>query len=472
MTSPVRVLVVDDSAFMRQVLTRILSADPEIRVVDTARDGLEAVAKACSLRPDVVTLDVEMPRLDGLAALERILAECPCPVVMVSSLTQAGAATTVRALALGAVDFVAKPSGAVSLDLDRVAGELVRKVKMAARVPPERLRPRGGRARAGRFLRGGGPAAAGGNGVRGSGPVGAGEGGRDRVGEGGPGWSRPAERGPESCAPRADRTPGPARPRGADPSAAPHPAPEGAPGPGPSPAHGSAPAPGTGDAAGGGEARPVADGSSRGLTHLVAVAASTGGPGILYRLLGALPAGLAAGLVIVQHMPAGFTRALAQHLDEVSPLVVTEARNGDRLQDGVAYVAPGDYHLVVEAGGRLRLDRSPPRHGVRPAADVTFASIPAALASRTTVLVLSGMGLDGARGAKMLKDRGARVWIQDEASCVVPGMPGAVAALGIADRVGTPEQLAAWLCEELGTRPEGPVTSADGIAPAPGGSRP
>ncbi|PZN09664.1 MAG: chemotaxis response regulator protein-glutamate methylesterase, partial [Bacillota bacterium] len=323
LASPIRVLVVDDSAFMRAVITRLLTADPELEVVGTARDGLEAVEKARALRPDVVTLDVEMPRLDGLSALRRIMAECPCPVVMVSSLTQEGAATTVRALALGAVDFVPKPSGPVSLDLHRVGAELVRKVKVAAGVPRQRLQPWAGA---------GTPARAGDTRSDRSTAVAGGRVARVRLG------ARPLESG---CV---------------------HPVPAG------SSQAGSPPWP-----------------TPRKLSHLVVIAASTGGPGVLYRLLGVLPPGLQAGLLVVQHMPAGFTAALAQHLDESCALVVREARDGDVLQDGMVLVAPGDHHLLVEAGGRLRLDQGPPRHGVRPAADVTLESIPPALAPRTLV---------------------------------------------------------------------------------------
>ena len=367
---PIRVLVVDDSAFMRRVITRILESDPAVQVVGTARDGLEAVARAGLLRPDVITLDVEMPRLDGLAALPQILAVHPCPVVMVSSLTQQGAQATVRALALGAVDFVAKPSGAVSLDLDRVGAELVAKVKAAAAIPHPQTRGRG---------------PAGGAAAR----------------------SRP---GPET-GPKAISGPGAAT--------------------------------GTGSGHG-------VPGAPRALTHLVLVASSTGGPGALYRLLGALPGDLPAAVVIVQHMPPTFTRALAQHLDEVSGLAVAEAWDGARLRDGSAWVAPGDHHLVVTAGGVLRLDQGPPLHGVRPAADVTFASVPEELARRAIVLVLTGMGADGAKGAQRLHRLGARVWVQDPGSCVVAGMPGATAALGIAERSGPPEDLARWLVEALG----------------------
>ena len=422
---PIRILVVDDSAFMRQVIRRILESDPALQVVGTARDGLEAVARAAQLKPDVVTLDVEMPRLDGLGALPQILAVHRCAVVMVSSLTQRGAAATVRALALGAVDFVGKPSGAVSLDLDRVAAELVTKVKAAAAIPPERLSPPPPRAmpgadRRGRSAPGAGPR-------RGHGPVSGGRAGSDGA-----------------AAPSASADGGAAAATAT--------------------AHGAAVrGVGIDGARGAGTAGVAADGcradgaiavrnpepAPRRLTHLVLVAASTGGPGALYRLLGALPADLPAAVVVVQHMPPGFTRALAEHLDGVSGLRVREAAEGSRLVDGTAWVAPGDHHLHVGPGGVLGLDRSPPRHGVRPAADVTFASVPPALARRTIALVLTGMGADGAEGARYLRQHGARIWVQEPASCVVPGMPAATAAMGVVERAGTPEQLAAWLVEAL-----------------------
>lgn len=390
--SPIRVLVVDDSAFMRRVIARILESDPGLQVVGTARDGLEAVARAALLKPDVVTLDVEMPRLDGLAALPHILAVHRCSVVMVSSLTHQGAQATVRALALGAVDFVAKPSGAVSLDLDRVAAELVAKVKAAAAVPADRVVP---------------PAGLGGPSRRGAGSGLPGAGGRPPVT--GSDLPRPAAR-------LQPATPEPELPGESFPRPP------------------------------GGLRAPL---TARRLSHLVLVASSTGGPGALYRLLGALPPGFPAAVVIVQHMPPGFTRALAEHLDDASGLTVAEAWDGARLYDGSAWVAPGDRHLVITAAGTLRLENGPPLHGVRPAADVTFASVPDELARRAFVLVLTGMGADGAQGARQLHRRGARVWVQDAASCVVPGMPGATAALGVVERSGTPEDLARWLVEAL-----------------------
>lgn len=354
MALPVRVLIVDDSAFMRKVIRDLLESDPGLEVAGTARDGLEALEQVRSLQPDVVTMDVEMPRLDGLSTLRRLMAEVPRPVVMLSSLTDRGAQATMQALSLGAIDFVHKPSGAISLDLHRVRDELVQKVKAAARVTPRGLQ----RAQfvAPPTLLGPGPTAA--------------------------------------CA--KTRFP-----------------------------------------------------SDR-LTRLVVVAASTGGPGALHRLLAPIPSGLSAGVLVIQHMPQGFTRSLAGHLDQQARLTVREAAAGDRLTDGVVLVAPGGSHLLFNQVAEVSLDDGPPRHGVRPAADVTMEKIPDALARRALVVILTGMGMDGARGAKHMADRGAEVWVQDEESCVVFGMPRTTRELGIASRSGPPEQLGQWLGEQVG----------------------
>lgn len=368
MTESIRVLVVDDSAFMRKVMRDLLESEPGIVVIDTARDGLDALQKAAVLKPDVITLDIEMPKLDGLAALQRLMTENPLPVVMVSSLTQNGAEATMKALALGAVDFVPKPSGSVSLDLARVRDELIRKVKAAAKVVPQRL--------------------------------------------GVAGWRRQVNM-------RSSVTPA-AR----------------------SPVSPKRPAP-----------RPV--GQALRLSHLVIVATSTGGPSALHRFFSTLEDPFPSGVVVVQHMPPGFTQSLASHLDKVSPLHVREAEEGDRLLDGLALVAPGGRHLEVRRNGLVALHDEPPRHGVRPAADVTLESIPDELAARCVVVILTGMGLDGARGARYLRERGAEVWAQDEESAVVYGMPRAAAELGIVTRVGPPEQLATWLNERLRESNEG-----------------
>ncbi len=336
----VRVLVVDDSAFMRKVIADLVSRQADLVVVGTARDGEEALARVEELDPDVVTLDVEMPRVNGLEALARIMERAPRPVVMVSSLTRPGAEATVRALSLGAVDFVAKPSGAISLDMGRVAEELWQKIRVAARVPRERLRP-------------------------------------------GPGVGR--------------------RCGGAAAEAGPLPA-----------------------------ARPRAGGR---LSQVVVIGASTGGPAALMEVVPALPEGLAAGVLVVQHMPAGFTASLARHLDAASCLPVKEAEEGDVLTDGHVLVAPGNRHLRVDAAGRVELSLDPPEHGVRPAVDVTLAAVARSWGDRAGCAILTGMGMDGARGAMLLRRAGGWVLAQDEATCVVYGMPRAVAEMGQADEI-------------------------------------
>ncbi|MHB1415593.1 MAG: protein-glutamate methylesterase/protein-glutamine glutaminase [Chloroflexota bacterium] len=334
---PIRVLVTDDSAFMRQRLRSLLDGDSAVEVVATARDGVDCLAKVREFRPDVVTMDIEMPRLDGLSTLGRLMAEQPVPVVMVSSFTKAGADATVRALALGAVDFVAKPSGSISLDIHKVGDELLVKVKQAAAA---------------------------------------------RVGR-----KAPAARPHEAAGSSGQPSPGRAR--------------------------------------------------------VVVVGSSTGGPRALYELIPRLPADLAAGVVIVQHMPAGFTHSLAQRLDEVSPLTVKEAQAGDRIRPGLALLAPGGYHLTVDKAGTVMLDRKPPVNGVRPAVDVTLTAVVGAFGGGCLAVILTGMGTDGSRGATLLRAANGAVIAEHESTCVVYGMPRAVVEAGHADAVLPLERIAA-----------------------------
>jgi len=340
------VLVVDDSAFMRRVISDLLSGEPDLEVVGTARDGEEGLEKAAALAPDVITLDVEMPRMSGLEMLERLMALNPTPVVMVSSLTRPNADVTVRALELGAVDFVAKPSGTISLDMHKVREELCRKVRAAARAPRSALARRA-----------------------------------------------PARRVPAGPAP--------------------------------------------------GGPKPAKCGS---LSRVVVIGTSTGGPSALMEVIPRLPADFPGGLLVVQHMPALFTRYLAEHLDAASALDVREAREGDELRDGLCLVAPGGRHLVLVEGGRVALDDSPPQHGVRPAVDVTLESVARSWNGDVLVAILTGMGMDGARGTRAVKARGARVVAQDEATCVVYGMPRAVVEMGLADHVVPLQEIAGVLC--------------------------
>ena len=328
MLEPVRVLVVDDSAFMRHAITQILTDDPQIKVVGAARDGLQALEMIDQLRPDVVTMDVEMPRLDGLATLERLMGRHPLPVIMVSSSTHEGASTTMSALALGAVDFVAKPSGPISLNIRQVGEELVAKVKAAraARIARRRPLPRD---------------------------------------------SRPA---------------------------------------------------------------PPAGAARRG-QKVVIVGSSTGGPRALYEVIPALPGDLDAALLIVQHMPVGFTRSLAEKLNEMSELTIREAETGDRLETGLGLLAPGGRHLVVGAQGTVTLSDAPPMHGVRPAIDVAIESAARIYGASCLAVILTGMGSDGTLGCQLVKAAGGKVIAEDESTCVVYGMPKSVVEAGAADRV-------------------------------------
>jgi two-component system chemotaxis response regulator CheB len=350
---PTRVLVVDDSAFMRRVIGEAVSAEPDMQLAGVAINGLDALIKVELLQPDVITLDVEMPEMDGLAALRHIMRRYPRPVVMVSSLTQAGTVTTIRALTIGAVDFVAKPSGAISLDFQRVREELIHKVRLAARA---------------------------------------------RV------------RGPAERVERAATSP--AR---------------------------LAPPPRTLRVAGDFE-------------KLVVIGSSTGGPRALATLVPALPSDGHTAYLIVQHMPAGFTRSLAERLDSLSALTVREAVDGDHLTAGTVLVAPGDYHVRVNPRGCVQLDQEPKIHGVRPSVDVTLYSVAQHFGSRTVAAILTGMGSDGAAGAAAIRQARGLVLAEDESTCVVWGMPRAVVEHGGADRVVPLDAMALAIVNALGAR--------------------
>lgn len=332
-------LIVDDSALMRQLLGQILSADRTIEVVGAAPDPVRAWQLVQTLRPDVITLDVEMPRMDGLAFLERLMRAHPMPVLMVSSLTERGCETTLRALELGAVDFVTKPKIDVARGVVDLAAELVAKVKAA----------------------------------------------------------------------------GNARPRARTRSA---------------PAHVAAPV-----------ERPLAvrSGAMLRTTDVVlALGASTGGTEALRDVLVRLPAD-APGVVIVQHMPEAFTRAFAQRLDGLCRIRVREASDGDVVRPGLALIAPGGTrHMeVVRSGAQyvVRLRATPPVNHHRPSVDVLFHSCAHALGSNAVGAILTGMGGDGASGLLAMRQAGARTIAQDEATCVVFGMPREAIAQGAAEVV-------------------------------------
>jgi two-component system, chemotaxis family, protein-glutamate methylesterase/glutaminase len=354
---PIRVLIVDDSAFMRRIISEAITAEPDMEVAGQAINGLDALIKVEQTQPDVVTLDVEMPEMDGLAALRHLMARYPRPVIMLSSLTQAGAVTTIRALTIGAVDFVAKPSGSISLDFHHVRDELIQKIRTAARarIHAPTAQPPAGAAR------------------------------------------RPAPVVP------ANRRP---------------PAPLGA----------------------------------AAFDSLVAIGTSTGGPRALSTVVPGLADDGRTAYLIVQHMPAGFTRSLAERLDSTSSLHVREAEQGDRLVAGTVLVAPGDFHLQVSGHGTVQLFQGPRVHGVRPSVDVMLESVAQQYGARVVSAILTGMGVDGADGAVAIRAKGGFVIAEDEATCVVWGMPRAVAERGAANRIVRLENVSTAIAEAVASR--------------------
>lgn len=336
----IRVLVVDDSALIRQMLTRALGQDPRIEVVGTARTGTEAIERAIDLEPDVITLDIEMPELSGLEALPFLVKRTQARVIMLSSLDSTE--VTYQALSAGAVDFMTKPKGGFASSLTELSEVLLKKIRVASRVDP-------------------------------------------------------AKRAPESrVAAGEDDDEGP-------PS-------------------GESPAP-----------------PARELERLVVIAASTGGPPALEHVMAGLGPDLPAAYMIVQHLPSGFTSSFARRLDKASGLAVNEAADGMVVRPGNAYVAPHGAHMLVEQGSviapRIRLDAGPSIHGVRPAADPLFHSAADLMGESVVGVVLTGMGSDGAAGLSAVRARGGETIVQDEATSVVWGMPGAAVRQGAAKHV-------------------------------------
>lgn len=352
MTGKIRVLVVDDSAVARAVFSRQLSADPKIEVVGAAGDGIEALEKVKALRPDVVTLDVEMPRVDGLRTLRRIMKDSPTPVVMVSASTHEGADVTIRALELGAVDFVLKVTRAGVPVIHDVPNGLRSKVRLAARA--------------------------------------------------------------NVLASVAAAREGTARPR----------------------------------------IKRSAKSVSASQDSVVVIASSTGGPSALRSVLTSFPAAAAAPILVVQHMPEGFTCSLAKRLDELSPLNVEEARSGSKLAGGHAFIARGGRHMTVTQGGEIRLDDGAKERGFRPSANVTMESVVRVYGASTVGVILTGMGSDGTRGAGLIKAAGGRVIAQDESSSVVYGMPGSVVSAGYADKVVPLSRISSEVIRMCRVRPQ------------------
>ncbi len=381
----IRVLVVDDSAFMRRVVSEAIAAQPDMEVVGVAINGLDALVKVEQLQPDVVTLDVEMPEMDGLTALRHLMARYPRPVVMLSTMTQEGAVTTLRALSIGAVDFVAKPSAAISLDFHRVKDELLHKIRVAAKATAR------------------GPVVGGPSVVSGQGSVVS---------------NRSASRQLEQ---RTKFRPSDHRPPTTDHSS---------------------------------DHRPLTTrlATDHSFARLVVIGSSTGGPRALSTLIPALPADGRTAYLIVQHMPAGFTRSLADRLDSASQLQVREAAQGDRLAAGLALVAPGNLHLRISPSGTVELDEGPRVHGVRPSIDVTLTSAGERYGNLGPTVILTGMGSDGTAGAVALHEAGGIVLAEHESTCVVWGMPRAVFERGVSDRVVPLDGMAEAIVAALASR--------------------
>lgn len=348
----IRIFIADDSAFMRKILSDLFMSQPDFNVLGTARNGKEAVEKIRILKPDLITMDVNMPVMDGISALEAIMKEMPTPVVMVSSLTKNGAEATVRALSLGAVDFIEKMSGPIpkielikTVILDKcraaVCANVQKKISPIVKKPPvfQSVEPK-------------------------------------RIGSAG---------------------------------------------------FGSVP------------------------EKIIAIGTSTGGPRALQHVITKLPRSLPCGVVIVQHMPPGFTRSLAERLNSLSEVAVKEAEDNDIVGPGKVFIAPGNYHITVQQQGDkrvIKLNQDPPLASHRPAVDVLFDSV-AKFGNKVVAAIFTGMGSDGAKGMKKIKENGGFSIAENESTAVVYGMPKAVVDLGLADQVLPIEKIADALVQAV-----------------------
>lgn len=406
-----KVLVVDDSSFFRRRVSDILNQDPDLEVIGTAVNGKEAVEKAIELRPDAITMDVEMPVMDGITSVRKIMSEAPTSILMFSSLTHQGAKATFDALDAGALDFLPKKFEDIARDKKEAGETLQQRVKAIARKRAfHRPAPRPSQTRTtarpmdSRATASPSPAAK---------PA---DTSRLRSSHTPPARQRPLSEPtrPSSAPPRmgAERTrtmDNTSRLRGA-------------------PQENSAPAAPAPSAA-----RPRRGGEIK----LLAIGTSTGGPVALQKILTALPQQYPQPILLVQHMPATFTSAFAARLNSLCKITVKEAENGEVLKPGVAYLAPGGTQMLIEGSAnsaklKVRNDDSP-RITYKPSVDITFGSAAKVFQDKVLGVILTGMGADGREGSRMLKNAGSRIWAQDEQSCVVYGMPQAVTIAGISE---------------------------------------
>jgi len=385
----IKVLIVDDSAFMRKILSDIISKDSELDLVGAARDGEDALRKKDLLKPDVITLDVEMPRLDGLATLRRIMEKGLMPVIMVSSLTSRGSETTLEALSAGAVDFIAKPTALYKGEgLDELRLTLPQKIKAAAgaRLFSARSEHRPEHRPEPRKLPGGKP----------SGPGASSE----PVASSGP-------TAPGASSSSVTETPGISRlsPRPVERST-------------------STPTPPS--------MTRFTGAAGAGAGFVVLIGSSTGGPRALEDIFRYFPEDFPAAVLVTQHMPPSFTASLAKRLDKISGIKVQEAKGRERISPGHAYIAPGGFHLLVQRG-ETSLSQAPPVHHVRPAADLMMESAARYYKSKAIGVILTGMGRDGTDGMAEIKKNGGRTIVQDPATAVISSMPQSVIDKGLAD---------------------------------------
>ncbi|MGR5271216.1 protein-glutamate methylesterase/protein-glutamine glutaminase [Vibrio alginolyticus] len=366
----IKVLVVDDSSFFRRRVSEIINSESRLEVIDVAVNGREAVEKAKSLKPDVITMDIEMPVMDGITAVREIMAAAPTPILMFSSLTHDGAKATLDALDAGALDFLPKKFEDIARNREEAVSLLQQRVIQIASKRAFIRRP----------------------------------------------IARPTASTSTTTRSLGSRTASPVTPTPTRPAATKY----------------------------------RASGKKYQLT---AIGTSTGGPVALQKILTRLPMNYPHPIVLIQHMPATFTAAFASRLNTLCKIQVKEAQDGDVLQPGVAYLAPGGKQMMVDGragAARLRIIDGGDRMNYKPCVDVTFGSAAKVYGDKVLSLVLTGMGADGREGARMLKSSGSTIWAQDEESCVVYGMPQAVAKAGISSEDLPLDRIAERMLVEVG----------------------
>jgi len=349
----IKVLVVDDSGFFQRRVSEIINADPRLEVIATASNGKEGVEKALALKPDVITMDYEMPVMDGVTAVRNIMSQYPIPVLMFSSLTYEGARITLDALEAGAVDFLSKQFDAIAASEANLHKTLTDRIFDVAATGKKLTIPSNTQKTVNRTTAINTPR--------------------------------------QSIAPSTASAITPAKSSGASPA--------------------------------------------KSLRHveLVVIGTSTGGPAALQTIFKQIPADFSKPIIIVQHMPGSFTKAFAERLNKLSPLTVSEAQQGDKLKPGHVYVAPGGMQLLLDGrnGGSIHIHESDERISYRPSVDIALASAAKHFGRKVLAVILTGMGSDGKEGAQLLKQAGGTIWAQDEASCVIYGMPMAVVKAGL-----------------------------------------